>query len=85
MIDARHLQICAYTPTNMHTCPIFMSTLKTNLIKLEIDELTTHVSLSMGTDTTKKIAWSNLKINLEKYEYLHQVENSNAGGQLRPP
>lgn len=51
----------AHTPLqHMHTCSISMCAIKTNLIKLKIDEVTVDVSLLMGTSTSlKKIAWLN--------------------------
>jgi hypothetical protein len=56
---------------------------RTEPTDLEIHEVTTGVSLSMGTSlTTKSIALINSEINSGKYEQPWQVENLNPGGQV---
>jgi hypothetical protein len=51
------------------------------MANLEINEVTTDVSLSMDTSpTTEKIVPLNPEINLGKYEHLCQVGDMNLGG-----
>jgi hypothetical protein len=64
-----------------------MSTLrKTNPAYLEIDEVTTDASLSMGmSSTTESTIPLNSGINSEKYEHPRQVEDLKPGGQVPSP
>jgi hypothetical protein len=58
---------------------------RTELVDLEIHEVTTDASLSRGTSpTTESITPLNPGINPEKREHPCQVEELNPGGQVPP-
>jgi hypothetical protein len=58
---------------------------RTELVDLEIHEVSTGASLSTETSpTTESIVPLNPEINPEKYDHPCQVENINLGGQVQP-
>jgi hypothetical protein len=74
------------TPMNTLRKPYLYEHLrKTEQDNRGIHEITTGVSLLMGTSSTiESIAPVNPRINLEKYEHLCQVEDLNPDGQVPP-
>jgi hypothetical protein len=76
------------TPMNSctHTLPLWAPPKNwVGLTNLEIVEVTTGISLSMGTSpTTERIAPLNPRINPEKYKHPCQVRDLNPGGQVPP-
>jgi hypothetical protein len=76
------------TPMNScsHTLPLWAPPKNwVGLTNLEIVEVTTGISLSMGTSpTTERIAPLNPRINPEKYKHPCQVGDLNLGGQVPP-